>query len=58
MIRSDRSIISNKKPLFVTLSFGVSSYQEGTNDWHTIAKSADDALYQAKKNGRNKVIAA
>lgn len=39
----------------VTASFGVSLFNE-TDDYISILKRADDALYEAKNSGRNKVI--
>ena len=42
----------------ITVSIGVSSYPEdGTETIAELVKSADDAMYQAKSMGRNKVIA-
>jgi len=38
----------------ITCSFGVSVYQEG-DDINSITKRADEALYEAKESGRNKV---
>ncbi len=38
----------------ITASFGVATYQEGDNI-DSLIKRADDALYKAKENGRNKV---
>jgi len=37
----------------VTVSFGVSSYPEFSNNESELLKSADNALYEAKESGRN-----
>lgn len=41
---------------FVTISLGISSYQEGDQHPENILKRADDALYQSKSQGRNKTV--
>jgi diguanylate cyclase (GGDEF)-like protein len=41
--------------LAVTCSIGVTSYPTFGQDWETLFKSADDALYVAKRGGRNRV---
>ncbi len=41
----------------VTASFGVAQLQEGDNE-DSMMRRADDALYQAKHEGRNRVVAA
>ncbi|MEO8001679.1 MAG: diguanylate cyclase [Arenimonas sp.] len=41
------------KPLTVTLSIGAASARQGTSD--ELLETADKALYQAKRTGRNKV---
>ena len=52
-----RMAVSRNRTLSVTASFGVAAYQKGMTDWRLIVKAADQALYQAKNNGRNKVMA-
>lgn len=44
-----------KKDLFVTISIGVSEYNT-SEDEKEFVRCADDALYEAKKSGRNKVV--
>lgn len=39
----------------VTVSLGVSSYQESLQDKEALISEADNALYRAKRNGRNRV---
>jgi diguanylate cyclase (GGDEF)-like protein len=41
----------------VTVSLGVSSYGEGSIDCESLIRSADAALYRAKREGRNMVAA-
>jgi len=42
----------------VTISIGVSELASGDTDIAAVLKRADDALYQAKRTGRNKVVIA
>ena len=46
---------SNLPPL--TCSLGISTYPDYANDKTNLIKTADIALYSAKENGRNKVVA-
>ena len=46
---------NNTKKLNVTVSIGVAENQAKYNSTQDIMKSADDALYKAKKKGRNRV---
>lgn len=50
-------IFAGKPPREVTASFGVASWSEKLTDAETLIKAADDALYRAKQNGRNRVEA-
>ena len=42
----------------VTISVGVASYPENGEDAETVIRNADEALYEAKKLGRNQVVLA
>lgn len=50
---ADRPLEIEPEPLAVTLSIGVASAQSGSAE--ALLKAADQALYQAKRTGRNKV---
>ena len=42
----------------VTISIGVASYPDHGTDAETLIKAADDALYTAKRTGKNRVVVA
>ncbi|HKB97152.1 MAG TPA: diguanylate cyclase, partial [Terriglobales bacterium] len=42
----------------LTVSIGVAAFEETTDRVDLLLKFADDALYQAKRAGRNRVVAA
>ncbi len=46
---------TENKPLKVTMSLGVVSMDDTIKDKMDLIKAADDALYKAKKDGRNRV---
>ncbi|MDH3407439.1 MAG: GGDEF domain-containing protein [Gammaproteobacteria bacterium] len=46
------------KKLNITVSIGVACFGQNAHDFQTLIQSADDALYRAKKKGRNCVITA
>lgn len=48
-----RSVVESEAGL--TVSLGVASYRESLQDKEALIREADDALYRAKKNGRNRV---
>jgi diguanylate cyclase (GGDEF)-like protein len=39
----------------VTISLGVASFTDDMPDKETLVRKADEALYRAKENGRNRV---
>ena len=49
--------VGDGKTMPVTVSIGVAAYK-GNPDYEKIVKEADEALYRAKKNGRNRIEAA
>jgi diguanylate cyclase (GGDEF)-like protein len=46
----------NGSDIFFTVSIGVASLENGTSSFDEILGRADKALYDAKNNGRNKVV--
>lgn len=50
----------NRKPkaLHITVSVGVACFGQNANDFQSLIQSTDEALYRAKKKGRNCVITA
>lgn len=52
------TIIFDSGKLHVTASIGVASYPEDGKDKESLVERADKALYQAKHEGRNRVIIA
>jgi len=53
---AERIRLAVQKKVTITISLGVTSYREG-DDQEVLIKRVDTALYQAKKEGRNRVIA-
>jgi two-component system, cell cycle response regulator len=50
--------VTQQGELSVTCSVGVTTYPAGGQDWDSLFKSADEALYASKRGGRNKVTLA
>lgn len=45
-------------PVVVTVSIGVASYPKNGDSFHALVEGADRALYRAKQQGRDRVVAA
>jgi diguanylate cyclase (GGDEF)-like protein len=54
----DRPIQAGAISIAITVSAGVAAYGENGSDWESLLRSADAALYEAKRGGRNRVVAA
>lgn len=52
----EKTFIYKNKEIKITSSFGVSFLTEKENDYEVLIERADKNLYQAKKEGRNRVI--
>lgn len=52
------SVEEGKAPLRVTISVGLASYPADGEDHHRILERADAALYEAKREGKNRVHAS
>ena len=48
--------IENTKEISVTISIGVSKFNKADKIPEILYKKADEALYQAKEGGRNRVV--
>lgn len=49
-------LLYEKQPIPVTSSFGVAGFSDRALDFETLIRQADEALYQAKEEGRNRVV--
>ena len=58
VIRSRPFGAVGEEPISLTVSIGVASYPEHGNSYRSLVEAADKALYEAKENGRNKVVVA
>ena len=47
---------ANSGPLAITVSIGVAGYEAAADTPEIVLKRADDALYKAKRSGRNRVV--
>lgn len=54
-VESAKFPISNGREINITISIGVSTFPETTDNINILYKQADNALYEAKRSGRNRV---
>lgn len=52
---AEQSVATGQESFHFTVSIGVASLNAHTMDLHDLLRHADDALYQAKQHGRNRV---
>lgn len=55
-IENNKFYISDKKFINITISIGISTYPNITQNINELLEHADNALYKAKRTGRNKVV--
>lgn len=56
MLVSQVTFAASAMPVRITMSVGVAALGEGVKDLDALVKAADQALYRAKRSGRNRVI--
>jgi len=56
IIDEEGFVLSDKKPIPITISVGVSNYPNDVKDLEDLVDHADIALYDAKDQGRNRVV--
>jgi diguanylate cyclase len=54
-VESHLFILPDGKKINITVSIGVACYPDSAEDIYMIKKQADEALYRAKHEGRNRV---
>lgn len=57
-IESTPVAIGREKRMFITASFGVATYGIDANSFDALLAKADNALYDAKKTGKNRICTA
>jgi diguanylate cyclase (GGDEF)-like protein len=53
-VRESQVNVNHQHPLSLTVSIGVAQYQPGADTWETLLNRADNAMYEAKSNGRDR----
>ncbi|HOQ81782.1 MAG TPA: GGDEF domain-containing protein [bacterium] len=52
---SHEFLLDENNSAFITISFGVASFPEHGDTWEEIIKNADNALFQSKEKGKNRI---
>ena len=55
-VETNNFFISNEISINITVSIGVSTYSDITDNINALLQYSDTALYEAKRTGRNKVV--
>ena len=58
IVESNAFLLSNGLVIHATISLGIAHFPSTVQTPENLLKKADDALYQAKNNGRNQVVCA
>ncbi len=53
----NQPVTGERGDIHITVSIGISVYEQGADSLETLMTRADDALYEAKQNGRNRIVA-
>ncbi|WP_200764053.1 GGDEF domain-containing protein [Nitrosophilus alvini] len=53
---ADKPVLFEEYTIKITASIGISNLQTEHKDYHEVFSEADEALYRAKKEGRNRVV--
>ena len=48
----------SEQTINITISIGVAQFQNGVDTWDTLLNRADNAMYEAKSNGRDRWVVA
>ncbi|WP_409250812.1 GGDEF domain-containing protein [Bacillus sp. SCS-153A] len=54
-VESHDFVLTDGKVIHITISIGIACFNETTDDINSLIEEADNALYKAKKSGRNRV---
>lgn len=52
----DKTIQLKDEEIHVTISIGIAEFRLGEDSWHSLLKRADNAMFEAKNNGRDRWV--